>query len=264
VSEQPAESGVEPVAVPEGKAPSSPASNQTAGSQAASNQTASSQAASNQTASSQAASSQAGNDQTGNDQTGKENVAKVWLRRVVVAVAVLIVAWAVYLILASFVPRWWALAIGRQVNSRLSTGILLGLIYGTVFTFLPLLVLAQAFRRSLGWKVKGGLIVAAILLAIPNLMTLSIVLGRSRAALAGDVIMDVQAPGFRYASLCGAIFGAVVGLAVIAVVLVFERRGDELKVLRARVDQLQTELDAARPPMRTLVAKSEDARPPSS
>jgi hypothetical protein len=71
--------------------------------------------------------------------------------------------------------------------------------------------------------------------------------------------MDVQAPGFRYASLCGAVFGAVVGLAVIAVVLVVERRGDELKVLRARVDQLQTELDAAKPPMRTLVAMSADA-----
>jgi MFS family permease len=198
---------------------------------------------------------------TAGDQTrsDKENVAKIWLRRVVIAVAVVIVAWAVYLILASFVPRWWALSIGRQVNGRLSTGILLGLIYGTVFTFLPLLVLAQAFRRALGWKIKVGLIIAAILLSIPNLMTLSIAVGRSRAALAGDVIMDVQAPGFRYASLCGAIFGAALGLAVIAVVLVLERRGDELKVLRARVEQLEAELDAAKPPLRTLVAMPQDA-----
>lgn len=187
----------------------------------------------------------------------KENIAKVWLRRGVIGAAALIVAIAVYLILAAFVPRWWALSIGRQVNSRLGTGILLGLIYGSVFTFLPLLVLAQVGRRSLGWKVKIALVIAAVLLAIPNLMTLSVVLGRSRAALAGDVIMDVQAPGFRYASLCGAIFGALVGLAVIAVVLIFERRGDELQLLRARVDQLQDELAAVKPPMRTLVALPE-------
>ena len=229
--EEPAGSGVEPVAASEGKATSA------------------------QPASDRAPGGQAPDDQA----VAKENAAKVWLRRLVVAAAVLIVAWAVYLILASFVPRWWALSIGRQVNSRLSTGILLGLIYGTVFTFLPLLVLAQALRRSLGLKVKVGLIIAAVLLSIPNLMTLSVALGRSRAALAGDVIMDVQAPGFRYASLCGAIFGAALGLAVIAVVLVFERRGDELKILRARVDQLEAELDAAKPPMRTLIARSEDA-----
>ncbi len=242
MSEEPAESGVKPVTAPESK---------TTSGQASSGQAVTSE---------QATSEQATSDQAvAEENLAKENPAKVWLRRVVVAVAVLIVAWAVYLILASFVPRWWALSIGRQVNSRLSTGIMLGLIYGSVFTFLPLLVLAQTFRRSLGWKIKVGLIIAAVLLAIPNLMTLSIVLGRSRAALAGDVIMDVQAPGFRYASLCGAIFGAVVGLAVIAVVLVFERRGDELKVLRARVDQLQAELDSAKPPMRTLIAVSENA-----
>jgi hypothetical protein len=158
VIEEPAGSG-EPVAASESKATIA---------QPAGHQTTSDQTTSDRTTSGQAPGDQAPGDQA----VVKENAAKVWPRRLVVAAAVLIVAWAVYLILASFVPRWWALSIGRQVNSRLSTGILLGLVYGSVFTFLPLLVLAQAFRRSFGWKIKVGLIIAAVLLTIPNLMTL--------------------------------------------------------------------------------------------
>ena len=57
---------------------------------------------------------------------------------------------------------------------------MLGLIYGGVFTFLPLLLLAQVGRRALSWKVKIGLVIAAVVLAIPNLMTLSIVGGELR------------------------------------------------------------------------------------
>jgi hypothetical protein len=187
--------------------------------------------------------------------TARENVGKVWLRRVVIAAAVLIVAMAIYLVLAAFVPRWWAQSVGRQVDGRLSRGIWLGLIYGTVFTFLPLLLLAQVGRRALGWKVKIGLVVAAILLAIPNLMTLSIAVGSSRASQAGDRILDVEAPGFRYATLWGVGLGVLLGLIVVAVVIVFERRGDELKVLRARVEQLEAELEAVRPPLQTLLAQ---------
>lgn len=186
----------------------------------------------------------------------RENPVKVWLRRLVIAVAVLIVAVAVYLVLAAFVPRAWAQSIGRQVNGRISTGIMLGLVYGGIFTFLPLLLLAQIGRRALSWKVKVGLLIGAVVLAIPNLMTLSIVAGSSNAAHDGDRILSVQAPGFRYATLWGVGLGALIGLAVVAVVVIFERRGDELKLLRARVKDLEKELDAAKPPMQTLVAAS--------
>jgi hypothetical protein len=128
---------------------------------------------------------------------------------------------------------------------------------------LPLLLLAQVARRSLGWKVKIGLVVAAVLLAIPNLMTLSVAVGTSRAAHAGDRVMDVQAPGFRYATLWGVGLGALLGLAVVAVVLVFERRADELKLLRARVEQLEAELEAAKPPLQTLVGAPAQGAPSS-
>ncbi|GAA3629656.1 hypothetical protein [Microlunatus ginsengisoli] len=189
----------------------------------------------------------------------RENVVKVWLRRLVIAIAVLIVAVAVYLILAAFVPRAWAQSIGRQANGRISTGIMLGLIYGGIFTFLPLLLLAQVGRRALSWKVKIGLLIAAVVLAIPNLMTLSIVVGSSNAAHDGQRILSVQAPGFRYATLWGVGLGALIGLAVVAVVIVFERRGDELKLLRARVTDLEAELEQAKPPMRTLIAQEQTA-----
>ena len=45
----------------------------------------------------------------------------------------------------------------------------------------------------------------AVLLAIPNLMTLGIVLGTGNAAHAGDRILDVEAPAFRGATLVGAL-----------------------------------------------------------
>ncbi len=61
-----------------------------------------------------------------------------------------------------------------------------------------------------------------IAIAIPNLMTLSIVLGNNNAAHAGERILDVDAPAFRGASLVGAI--AAVAILLIAVALIGRRR----------------------------------------
>jgi hypothetical protein len=51
-------------------------------------------------------------------------------------------------------------------------------------------------------------------LAIPNLLTLGIVIGSGRAAHAGERTLDVDAPGFRGAGLAGAITAALVVAAV--------------------------------------------------
>ena len=52
----------------------------------------------------------------------------------------------------------------------------------------------------------------AVILALPNLMTLGIVLGRGNAAHAGDRILDVEAPAFRGGTLAGALLaGLLVG-----------------------------------------------------
>jgi hypothetical protein len=48
-------------------------------------------------------------------------------------------------------------------------------------------------------------VVIALILAIPNVMTLGIVLGTGNAAHAGERTLDVNAPAFRGASLAGAL-----------------------------------------------------------
>lgn len=173
-------------------------------------------------------------------------------RKTIIRFAVFVVAGAIltvllYFLLSALIPRWWSQLVGRQVSGRISTGILLGLIYGFVFTFLPLIVLAQARHRAFGWGAKGIIVLVAAALTAPNLMTLGIAIGTTSAAQAGDRVMDVTAPGFRYASLWGVVLGGLAALVVITVSILWERRSRELKILRARVEQLQKELPAALP-----------------
>jgi hypothetical protein len=152
-----------------------------------------------------------------------------------------------YFLLSALIPRWWSQIVGRQVSGRISNGIPVGLIYGFVFTFLPLIVLAQARHRAFGWPAKAIIVLIAAALTAPNLMTLGIAVGTTPAAQAGDRTMDVTAPGFRYASLWGVVLGAIAAVVVIVVSILWERRSRELKLLRARVDQLEKELPPALP-----------------
>lgn len=147
-----------------------------------------------------------------------------------------------YFLLSAFIPRWWGQLIGRQVSGRISTGILLGLIYGFVFSFLPLLVLAQARHRAFKWPAKVIIILIAAALTAPNLMTLGVAIGTGKAAQAGNRTMDVNAPGFRYSSVWGVVIGVIAAIIVVTVSILWDRRTEELKVLRARVKDLEAEL----------------------
>ena len=49
-----------------------------------------------------------------------------------------------YFIASATIPRWWAQRIGDQVDGSGTAGVGLGLFYGFVFTFLPLLVVSFA------------------------------------------------------------------------------------------------------------------------
>jgi MFS family permease len=160
-----------------------------------------------------------------------------WPRRILVGLVVLAVVLLVGWIGAAFVPRWWSHRIGDQVDGSITAGIGLGLFYGFVFTVLPLLLLWWAFRRRRGWKTWAVAAGAAILLAAPNLLTLGIVVGRGNAAHAGDRTLDVDAPGFRGASLTGAV------VAVVAVVLLGWLLGSRRHAHR-RADRLEEELRA--------------------
>jgi len=65
-------------------------------------------------------------------------------------------------------------------------------------------------------------------------MTLSVVLGGNNAAHAGERIMDVEAPGFRGASLVGAIVAALIFVGVVVLTIQYQRRGRQLAKARAQ------------------------------
>ncbi len=156
-----------------------------------------------------------------------------------------VVAWVVggilVLVLGSaFLPRWWSHRIADQVDGNMAQGIGVGLFYGFVFTLLPILLLWWGLRRASRWKTRLILFCIALLLALPNLLTLGIVLGRGDAAHAGERTFDVEAPGFRASVLIGALT-AVAAVLALAALLRSRRRAQE------RADDLHAQLEA-RPP----------------
>ena len=126
---------------------------------------------------------------------------RAWLAGAIAVAAALVLA---YFVLAAFIPRWWAQRIADMSgHGSFARGLGSGLALGTLCTGLPLLLLLAA---ALFWRRRGGVFLAgaatllAVLLALPNLMTLSIVLGTTDAAHAAERVLDVTAPGFRGAT----------------------------------------------------------------
>jgi drug/metabolite transporter (DMT)-like permease len=109
------------------------------------------------------------------------------------------------LVTSATVPRWWAHRVGDQVDGSITQGTVLGLVYGFVFTLLPIVAVVLILRWRRTWKTILAAVLVGVVLALPNLMTLSIVVGRGNAAHAGDRTLDVDAPAFRGASLVGTI-----------------------------------------------------------
>ena len=136
---------------------------------------------------------------------------RVSLRRkvlIVVAVAGLLVA--AYVFAVSVLPRWWSHQVGDQVDGDLTTGGLLGFMYGFLATFLPLLVIGVVwrFRRHSVWAWIVA-VALALVLAAPNLITLAISIGNGSAAHAADRTLDVEAPWFRGGMVVGVAVGAL-------------------------------------------------------
>jgi hypothetical protein len=157
-----------------------------------------------------------------------------WQRKLVLTAVAIGAVLLLGLIASATIPRWWAQRIGDQVDGSIVTGTLVGLFYGFVFTLLPLLVLVAVLLWRRTWRAIVVALAFAVLLAIPNLLTLGIVLGTGNAAHAGDRILDVEAPAFRGASLGGALLAAAL-IGLIAYLVVSRRRaqrdGDEGRAL---------------------------------
>ncbi|MFE3444932.1 permease [Nocardia sp. NPDC059180] len=145
-----------------------------------------------------------------------------WRTRIIAGAVLVVVLIVAYLILAAFIPRWWAQRVGEMVGGSFSKGIGWGLVYGGLCTAVPLFLLLVAvlvWKRRGGKVIAGGAVVLAVVFAIPNLMTLTVVLGGNNAAHAGERIMDVDAPAFRGASLAGALIALLIFLAVVFLVV---------------------------------------------
>lgn len=160
-----------------------------------------------------------------------------WVRRIIFVLLGIVALIVTYFILASFVPRWWAQRAAALSDSSFARGSAWGLFFGIVCTLVPLLLVLLAVlifqrRRSRMW-IAGIALIAALLVALPNLMTLSVVLGSNSAAHAGERVMDVDAPGFRAATLWGAIIGALVFTLIGFWVFKYRRRGKQLAKARA-------------------------------
>ncbi|KXX55301.1 hypothetical protein [Rhodococcus sp. LB1] len=158
-----------------------------------------------------------------------------WAKKTIGIAVLVVVVVITYFILAAYLPRAWAQTVGDLANGSFAGGILWGLLFGTVCTLVPLLLLRRAwrlFRQSRFKPMQIVLLIAAVLVMLPNLLTLTVVLGGNSAAQAGEVIMDVDAPGFRGASLAGAIIGVVLFLGVAGVSYTYRKRGEELDEMR--------------------------------
>ena len=149
-------------------------------------------------------------------------------RRLLFGVVAALLLIAGYFVLAAFLPRWWARRVGEWAHDSYSHSLLLGLAFGFVCTFVPLLIAATVFYRRLNHQMRGAILLLAVVIAAPNLLTLSIALGSGSGAHAGDRIMDTQAPFFRGATL----IGFLVGLVLFALLVWQYRAGRRVRALK--------------------------------
>lgn len=164
---------------------------------------------------------------------GEQTRRKLTLNRVILIVVGIVLLVLLALLAAAVVPRWWAQRVGTMIDGRLLVGSSLGVVIGIVFTAAPLVFLGVAARRlrSIG-KALSALVVGPVL-ALPNLITLAIVLGTGNAAHAAQRILDVDGPGFRGGSLVGALVGAALAGWIVYLMWSRRRRGDQLARMTA-------------------------------
>jgi hypothetical protein len=146
-----------------------------------------------------------------------------WSRRLKIWGGVTVAFLLALIIGGAFIPRWWAHRVGDQANESFAGGIMLGLFYGFVFTVLPLLLIVWGIRRRRSGRMWLWILAGAALLALPNIFTLGVVLGPGGAAHAGERTFDVNAPGFRNATLAGALL-AVAAIGFVWYLLSSRRR----------------------------------------
>src|SRR5699024_295651 len=91
-----------------------------------------------------------------------------WLRKVTVALGVLVVLVLLGVVGSIVLPGWWAGVVTGWVQGITSAGILAGLVCGVVFTALPAGIIAFALRSRWPWRTRLIVAAAAAGLARPD------------------------------------------------------------------------------------------------
>ncbi|SEJ75035.1 hypothetical protein SAMN04487917_11232 [Arthrobacter sp. yr096] len=155
-----------------------------------------------------------------------------WGVKIILILVALLVAVAAYFILGAILPRWWSDVIAGQIRRDLGASVLVGMFYGFVFTFIPLLVAWQATRKAVTWPWKIVILLVAVAIATPNLLTAGIAFGTTESAHAGQRTLSVDAGFFTTWTAVSAIAAVVVFIGVTVLWALWRRRGKQMKVLK--------------------------------
>jgi len=139
----------------------------------------------------------------------------VWLARTIfgaVAAVVLVIA---TLIASATLPVTWANTISNQVAGKAGASIPLGMFYGFMFSFIPVIVGWQAHHKKLHKWVRVGILVLAVALAIPNILTLIVLNANTNAAVRARLNWVVNAEWFGIWSVWFMVIGTVCAVVVI-------------------------------------------------
>ncbi len=168
-----------------------------------------------------------------------------WLFRTILGVAAAAALVIIYLIASVTVPLMWANSIRDQVGGQLGNSIPIGMFYGFVFTFVPILVAWQAHRSNFNKWVRVSLVVLGVLLLIPNLLTLSVIYGSSQTAADARSIWANSANWFGTWCQIFMLVGVVAAIAVIVLARMWMRRGKKIREIKA-AEKLVRENEAAK------------------
>jgi hypothetical protein len=160
-----------------------------------------------------------------------------WGVKIILILVAVLVAVAAYFILGAILPRWWSDVIAGQIRRDLGASVLVGMFYGFVFTFIPLLVAWQATRKAVSWPWKIAIVLVAVAIATPNLLTAGIVFGSTESAHAGQRTLSVDAGFFTTWTAISAVAAVVVFIAVTILWALWRRRGKQMKVLKQAENQ---------------------------
>ena len=162
------------------------------------------------------------------------NLRSNWKVRLLLGVISLLTLLVIYATATIFMPVWWATKISSHNAGSATGGWISGFSIGFVFTLIPLLVLWQVHYRKLSWRWRGVIALAAVVLALPNWLTLGIFWNPSDPAQKAQAILNTGATWFGGASLVGAVSAAVTASVLVIIWLVFRLKGARIRNLESQ------------------------------